>query len=96
MKNLLFLGAALSVLITSDMAIANTVPQGTIAPAVHTQLQAQSQRQASPVLRPAAFRPRISAGPSPDEPSPHSLLLVAIGLLALRMRATHTNEKFAH
>lgn len=92
MKNLFFLGAALSVLITSDMAIANTVPQGAVVPAVHTQLQGQ----AAPALRPAAFRPRVSAGPSPDEPSPHSLLLVAIGLLALRMRASHTNEKFAH
>lgn len=96
MKNLFFLGAALSVLITSDMAIANTVPQGAVVPAVHSQLQPQLQRQAAPALRQAAFRPRVSAGPSPDEPSPHSLLLVAIGLLALRMRATHTNEKFAH
>ncbi|WP_156894926.1 hypothetical protein [Janthinobacterium sp. 1_2014MBL_MicDiv] len=86
MRTMIVLGAALS-LWAAGNAHAADAPPGRYAayPAIPAALTA----------RLAYFQPHADLRvPTPYEPSTHSLLLVAIGLLGLRMQARTRNEKF--
>lgn len=88
MRTMILLGAALSLWAAGNTHAADAPPPGRYAayPAIPAAL----------AVRLAYFQPP-HAGlrvPTPYEPSTHSLLLVAVGLLGLRMHARTRNEKF--
>ena len=87
MKKMILLGAALSLWAAGNTQAADT-PPGRYA--------AYQAIPATLAVRLAIFPPPPAALriPTPYEPSTHSLLLIAVGLLSLRMHARARNEKF--
>lgn len=88
MKNLLLTSALLSVLITSDVATARTQ----VAPSIAMVLAAPAIGQTSD--RTAAGASSREPEPGLGEPAPHVLLVVAVGLLLLRIGSGQRSEKF--
>lgn len=88
MRKMILLGAALSLWAAGNMHAADTPP---------IQVAAYQAAPATLAMQLASFQsPNASRHASgPHEPATHSLLLVAILLLSLRMRARPSSEKFS-
>lgn len=97
MRTMILLGALL--LGTASSAQAADARQAVRQAVRQADLQVAAQAMpARPAVHRASFQtPRVSLRARiQHEPSTYSLLLVAIGLLGLRMRARAPSEKFSH
>lgn len=88
MRTMILLGVALSFWASANAGAANA--QAPIARASYQAAHSRAVQQASFQAPRSSLRARI-----PHEPSSYSLLLVAVGLLSLRMRARVSSEKFS-
>ncbi|WP_219117948.1 hypothetical protein [Janthinobacterium sp. UMAB-56] len=87
MRKMILLGAALSLSVAGNTHAASTSP---------VQMAAYRAAPSPQAVRLAYFQPPQASlrVPTPQEPRTHSLLLVAIGLLGLRMHSRTRNDKF--
>lgn len=96
MRTMLLLGASLAIWSTHHATAAETTGTPTGTPSAVAR-PAYAAAPGGSGLRPANFRPPRGSLRTrmPHEPSTYSLLLVAVGLLSLRMRARVPSEKFS-